>query len=142
MGLDLFCNGISEKVGAYSSVHRIRFELLCGLKYYLEIEHETEIKLIDYLTKLVKTKDQVNYQLYSVKMERMLSKLGVNGFSSFIYHSDCDGTMNSYEAGAFLQTWDKTKDYMTDTVREKDGSFFLDTIFQQSKLSGETIFFC
>lgn len=139
MGLSLYCNEISEKVGSYSNVQKIRHLLLCGLKYCMEMEYPDEN--IDYITSFLTVKDQVNYKNYSRKEEMKLAKLDLGGFSSFIFHSDSDGTLSSYEAKLFMETWELTQEYMDDYLKI-NREFYLNDIFTESIQSGETIHFC
>ena len=142
MGLDIVCINSSQKVGSYSRVQTIRYELLCGLKFYIEMILPTETKLIDYMVSLVEKKNSVQYKQYSLEMERRLGKYSLDGFSAFVYHSDSDGYLTSYEAKQFLNTWKKTNSYMEDTIRCKDGRFYLQDVFEESIFSGENISFC
>ena len=61
MGLDLFCGEKNVKCGSYSSVQKIRFELLVGVKDYLEYFFPEKEELIYYLCSLLKKKDEIQY---------------------------------------------------------------------------------
>ena len=143
MGLDLICGNIHIKCGSYSSVQKIRYELLVGLKYYLEYFFPEKDTLIDYLCSLVIEKDKVQYHKEDSKKNREFQELFLHGFFPFIFHSDCDGYLSSYEAKQFLETWDIIEEYIDSSLlKEKDRSFYLEEIFQKSMKTGEDIRFC
>ena len=142
MGLDIICLHSSQKVGSYNRVQSVRYELLCGLKFYIEMILPMETELIEYMVNLVKEKNSVQYKQYSLEMERRLGKYSLGGFSAFVYHSDSDGSLTSYEAKQFLKTWKKTETYMGDMLRCKNGRFYLQDVFEESIFSGENIYFC
>ena len=142
MGLDLYCNGISEKCGSYSSVQKIRYLLLVGLKFYLETEHGQEDDAIDYIISLLGIQNEILYRNFSEKSNSVLRKLNIYGFFPFIFHSDCDGSLSSYDAKQFMKTWNITKDYMEEELKDFDGNFYLQSIFEESIDSCEEIRFC
>jgi len=142
MGLDLYCNGVSQKVGSYTNVQKIRYLLLAGIKYYLEMEHDEHENEIHYIMSLMGKRNQVLYNNYSHGKTMELGPLKVKGLFSFILHSDSDGTLCSYEAKEFLKSWNIVKDYMDEELKDYDDNFYLHSVFQESVDSDETITFC
>lgn len=143
MGLDLICGDIHMKCGSYSSIQKIRHELLVGVKYYLEYFFPEKEDLIDYLCSLLKEKDRIQYHKEDRNKNRELGDLYLDGFFPFIFHSDCDGSLSSYHAKQFLETWDIIEEYIeSPLLKEKDRTFYLNDIFQESIRSGEDIQFC
>ena len=142
MGLDLYCNGKSEKCGSYNMVQTIRYLLLVGLKYYLETEHMDKEEEIDYIVSLLGKSNQVVYEKYCSVKNSKLKVLGVYGLLPFIFHSDCDGRLSSYEAKIFMDAWEKTKEYMDDSLKYYNDEFYLQDIFEESIESDEEICFC
>lgn len=142
MGLDLTCGNVHIKCGSYSSVQKIRYQLLVGLKYYLESFFPEKENLIHYLCSLVKKKDTVQYHKEDSSKNRELGELFLNGFFPFIFHSDSDGCLTPYEAKQFLETWDIVEECIDcPLVKEKDRSFYLYHIFKESIKTGEVIRF-
>ena len=143
MGLDLIWGDTNLKCGSYSSVQKIRYELLVGLKYYLESFFPEKEELIDYLCSLLKEKDTIQYHKEDPRKNRKFGELFLDGFFPFIFHSDCDGFLTSYNAKQFLETWDIVEECIDSSlVKEKDGSFYLNDIFQKSIDLCEDIRFC
>lgn len=141
MGLDLICNEVGQKCGSYSGVQKIRHLLLCGLKYYVETKHPEEDKLIDYLVSLVSIKNEVQYHKLSPEFQGQLNKLKLDGFTEFIWHSDYDGILTSYDVEKFMRTWNITKDYMDYELKDGD-DFYLNSVFNECIESNENICFC
>ena len=143
MGLDLICGDTNVKCGSYSSVQKIRYELLVGVKYYLESFFPEKEELIDYLCSLLKEKDTIQYHKEDPRKNRKFGELFLDGFFPFIFHSDCDGSLSSYHAKQFLETWDMIEEYIdSPLLKEKDRTFYLNNIFQESIDTGEDIQFC
>ena len=143
MGLDLFCGEKNVKCGSYSSVQKIRFELLVGVKYYLEYFFPEKEELIDYLCSLLKEKDEIQYHKEDRKKNREFREFDLHGFFPFIFHSDCDGSISSYDAKQFLETWNIVEEFIDSSLlKEKDKTFYLEEIFKESIHTGEDILFC
>lgn len=143
MGLDLICGDIHMKCGSYSSVQKIRHELLVGVKYYLESFSPEKEDLIDYLCSLLKEKDTIQYHKENHMKNRELGNLCLDGFFPFIFHSDSNGSLSSYHAKQFLETWDMIEEYIdSPLLKEKDRTFYLNDIFQKSIDLCEDIQFC
>ena len=140
MGLDLICGSVSERCGSYSYVHEIRYLLLCALKEYLEMETTNYNEKVDYLCQLITKENTIQYDKADPTKHVHFYKKKLNGFFPFIFHSDCDGSLSSYEAKQFLKTFDIVKDYV-DYSLKYDDKFFLDSIFRKSISSGQEIYF-
>lgn len=140
MGLDLICGSVSERCGSYSYVHEIRYLLLCALKEYLEMETTNYNEKVDYLCQLITKENTIQYDKSDPTKHVLFYKKKLNGFFPFIFHSDCDGSLSSYEAKQFLKTFDIVKDYV-DYSLKYDDKFFLDSIFRESISSGQEIHF-
>ena len=150
MGLDIICNENIERVGSYTGVHRLRVYLIKSVIKYLEDSNkfedlEKEI-LVEYLNSLLSENDdsKINYDNYKGDMNTMMELYDLAGFTSFIFHSDCDGILSSLEASDFLKTYDKIKNFIdkTDYHDEETGQFYLYEVFKESSDSGEPIYFC
>jgi hypothetical protein len=143
MGLDLYCNGVSQKVGSYQSVQRIRYLLLVGMKYFVEMMFPDKKSEIDYLTSLLGNNENIRYEKYSVEKCAAFRCLGIAGFFPFIFHSDHDGFLTSYEAGSFVDAWDLAEDYMDEQhLKDYERKFYLHSVFQESIDSDKNISFC
>jgi hypothetical protein len=140
MGLDLICGSVSERCGSYSYVHEIRYLLLCALKEYLEMETRNYNERVDYLCLLITKENTIQYDKADPTKHVLFHKKKLNGFFPFIFHSDCNGSLSSYEAKQFLKTFDIVKDYV-DYSLKYDDKFFLDSIFRESISSGQEIHF-
>lgn len=142
MGLELYCNGKSEKCGSYSRVQEIRYLLLVGMKYYLEMEHSDKEDEINYIISLMGNNNQIVYEKESKIKNRKLRPLHVSGLLPFIFHSDSDGSLSSYEAELFMDSWEVTKEYMDDSLKYDYDEFYLEDLFKESIDSGKEIIFC
>lgn len=140
MGLDLICGSVSERCGSYSYVHEIRYLLLCALKEYLEMETTNYDEKVNYLCQLITKENTIQYDKADPSKHALFYKQKLNGFFPFIFHSDCDGSLSSYEAEQFLKTFDIVKDYV-DYSLKYDDKFFLDTIFTESVDCDQEIYF-
>ena len=164
MGLDIVCNNISARVGSYSSVHVLRYNLLIAIKKYLENmiknykaeipngqefeDEETTNKmadliiaepLVEYLNELTEN-NQINYDAFNKEKNNHLGFFDLDGFMTFIEHSDCDGSYD--DANDFIKTYDLVKDYVDENYKNEDNSFYLDEVFNESAESGTNIYFC
>ena len=143
MGLDLVCGELNMKCCSYSSVQKIRHELLVAVKCYIEYFFPEKDNLIDYLCSLLKEKNKIQYHKEDKTKNRELELFCLDGFLPFIFHSDCDGTLSSFEAKKFLETWDIVEEYVDSNIlKEKDRTFYLKDIFTESIKSGNDILFC
>ena len=146
MGLDLYCNGKSRKC-SYSFVQRIRLLLLRGLLEHVKINLSNESEIIKYLEMLCEN-DEVAYEKYNEDMENKLRRHCLQGFSSFIWHSDGDSILNSYEAEKFMETWKLTYQSMDRIIKwenddkRKYDEFYFQSVFDESIDSGSVIYFC
>lgn len=142
MGLDIACGETTAKVGSYSSVTRIHFLLLAGLKEYLETEQEsTDEKRINYLCDILQGKNGICYEKINLQDNLLFSKDNLDGFFSFILYSNQEaGILDSSDARDFLQTFDIVKDYLDEELKFDD-EFYLNDIFQESDTTGEPIHF-
>lgn len=167
MGLDLFCNEQSEKC-SYSFVQTIRILLLRGLLKHVTTNLPGESEIITYLKSLDKN-EEVQYQNFNANVEKKLAVYKLQGFSSFIWHSDCDSFLSAYEAEKFMETWKLTHASMDKSIKwekeiddddendeDKDDDddendkdedakydeFYFQTVFDESIQSGNLIHFC
>lgn len=106
------------------------------------MEHMDKEEEIDYIVSLLGKSNQVVYEKYCSLKNSKLNVLGVYGLFPFIFHSDCDGSLSSYEAKNFMDAWEITKEYMDDSLKYNDDEFCLQNIFEESIESDEEIFFC
>lgn len=142
MGLDLSCNGLSAKCGSYVRVQKIRRLLLEGIKFYIEMEYPNENDAIDYICMLFGDKNQIVYENFCFEKNQILARInGLDGFLPFIHHSDNSGSLSSQEAKKFMQTWEITKEYMNDELKDFERKFYLEFIFLESIQSREDINF-
>lgn len=147
MGLDLYCNGISAKCASYSTIQKIRYDLLISLKDYLEIELMYEIDsdekdiMVEYIMDLCEKRNSINYKKQNLFFENYFRKYSINGFFCFVFHSDCSGTIDSYQAKQFMKTFEIVKDYIPNDLKNQENNFYLNQVFQESIHSSEDIFF-
>ena len=148
MGLDLICNYKSQNCGSYSSVQQIRYLLLITLKDYLEIEVVNEIDplkkdiMVEYIINLIRDKNKIDYEKENHPGKHIFNIYNIAGFFPFIFHSDSKGSLNSLEAKEFMETYELVKDYIPDQLKNTDGSFYLNSIFEESIDSFCDIYFC
>lgn len=140
MGLDLTCGKISMRYGSYSSIPKIHYHLLAGIKFYIEMVFPEEEKKINYLTSLLKEKNTLQYKNLNFRDMVELGDLCLDGFNSFILH-DFQGTMSSGEAELFLETWDIVEDYIDSSIKNEERKFFLYDVFKESKKTQRPIIF-
>lgn len=115
MGLNLHCNGQSEKC-AYSFVHTIRLLLLRGLLKHVINNLPSESELIAYLKSLDEN-DEVQYQKFNTDAEKKLSAHKLQGFSSFIFYSDSHSFLSAHDAKKFMETWKITHESMDESIK-------------------------
>ena len=145
MGLDIICDDYCERVGSYSCVHVLRKYLLESLIKHLEnnnkIENLSKEIMLEYLNKLVSSNDII-YNQFNEDMHDMLNVYNLGGFDSFIFHSDCDGTLESEDATKFLETYRLIENDIDKSKFHNNDTFYLYDIFHHSSTSGEGIVFC
>lgn len=164
MGLDIVCNDISARVGSYSNVHVLRYNLLTAIKKYLEniiqkyqieISNDKEFNdeettnkmadliiaepLVEYLNELTEN-NKINYDAFNNERNNQLSFFNLEGFMTFINHSDCDGSYD--DATDFIKTYELVKDYVDENYKNEDNTFYLNEVFNESAESGNNIYFC
>ena len=164
MGLDIVCEDSSARVGSYTNVHLLRYNLLIAVKKYLQNKiknYKSEISddqdyqnneitnnmsdliivlpLIAYLDELTEN-NEINYGAFNKEKNEELGFFDLEGFMSFINHSDCDGVYD--DADCFLVTYEIVKEYIDDNYKNEDGDFYLEEVFRKSIDTGNTIYFC
>ena len=148
MGLNLICNDKTQKCGSYSSVQQIRYLLLLSLKDYLEMEVVNEIDpqkkdmMVEYIINLIVDKNKIDYQKENNPGKEIFNIYNIAGFFPFIFHSDSQGSLNSFEAKEFMETYELVEDYIPDQLKNTDGTFYLNSIFEESIDSFCDIYFC
>ena len=141
MGLNLHCNQKSQKCGSYSNVQRIRYLLLKGLKTYYKVRRPSDYDVLVYLEKLTKKENQVQYDIFDKKIHEKMRESQVDGFTTFIFHSDHDDVLYDFQVKSFLNTWKRTESFMSKDLKGDRHDFFLQEIFQESIDTGSTIVF-
>lgn len=113
MGLDLFCNGISVRVGSYSYVHLLRTEWIKATIEYIK-DKKLSNDLLDELNSwlLENQHININYQNISEKPSKLMTKYGLQGLHYFVSHSDCDGHFNSRQSTQILKTLELIYKYL------------------------------
>jgi hypothetical protein len=117
--------------------------LLVALKDFLELDQEFDCKnkeeLISILVGLLSDKNGNSFYIPFEK-QNAFHREKLNGFFPFITMND-QGTITSYEAECFLQTFDIVKDHVHHSLQDKNNEFYLHEILKTSKESGESITF-
>lgn len=140
MGLDLTCGDVYLSCGSYSSIPKIHYHLLAGIKFYLEIMFPEEEKKINYLTSLLKEKNTLQYKKLNYRNMIELGDLCLDGFNFFILH-DVQGTMSYDEAELFLETWELVEEYIDSSIKNDERKFFLYEVFKESLETKKPIVF-
>ena len=141
MGLTLYCNQKSQKCGSYSNAQRIRYLLLKGLETYYKVCRSLDYDVLVYLENLTKKENEVQYGIYDKKIHEKMRESQVDGFTTFIFHSDHDDVLYDFQVKSFLNTWKITQSFMSNDLKGEDNDFFLQEIFHESIYTGSTIIF-
>lgn len=140
MGLDLFCDDYSERVGSYTYVHELRKNwTLASIQYLKDFlqsdecninsfdENETEViyeitMKIDRCNNLIKMLEEwcvghppfslLNYSVIIDSDTDLLREFGLNGLHIFVNHSDSDGYITPGESYDILNTLSKICQYL------------------------------
>ena len=145
MGLDAHCNDIFIKCGSYSSMEKIREQLLFSLKDYLECDSECTVankdELIDILVDSLSSHATIGYEnLNQSEYKKLFWRHGLDGFFPFLGIGD-QGYLSPYEAERFLDTFEKVKEYAHHSLKDCDEEFVYQSIFEESINSQEKITF-
>jgi len=135
MGLDIYCDKESIKVGSYSNVDKIKKEWIKAYIDYLNEINETE--LANLLYEVIKD-DNINYLLFN----RIVLDFGLK---SFVSHSDYDGIWTSNEAESILDTLNIIKPYLIKYNNYNFGPgniYYLEPVLKESRDTGIDITFC
>ena len=141
MGLDLTCGDIDVRVGSYGFVNILKIYLLETIKNYI-IKNNIDDDLPKEIDEII-TNGNIDYNKY-INIQHKLIFYNLYGFDCFIYHSDCNGIIESYDSKYFIELYDTLEDYF-----DKDNfhygpnnTFFLYNIFKYSANSGQDIYYC
>jgi hypothetical protein len=93
------------------------------------------------LEKLTKKENQVQYDIFDKKIHEKMRESQVDGFTTFIFHSDHDDVLYDFQVKSFLKTWKITQSFMSNDLKGERDDFFLQEIFQESIYTGSTIVF-
>ena len=145
MGLDLYCHDLHIKCGSYSSVQLLRIHLLQAIKNYISDHYKSRNDLINYINKLVtieNNKQVINYHYFdNNSMNKELALLKLDGFISFINHSDYDGIYDSFDTQQFIDTYNVVSNYIDKKYKNMNGEFYLYPIFNSCIELDEDIIF-
>ena len=140
MGIDISCGNKMMKCGSYSSIQRIQYHLLCGIKFYIEVIFPDDEEIINYLCSLLKEKNTIQYNKLNLQKFSKLSGYSLGGFEFFFFHP-MEGPIASEQIELFLDTWDIVQDYIDSSIKNEERKFICDYIFQESKSSGKPVIF-
>lgn len=132
MGIDISCGDQVMRFGSYSSLSRIYYHLLSGIKFYLEIMFPEDEKKIHFLCTILKEKNTIQWNKLNFQTLSELSEYSLDGFNSFIFHP-MEGQISSDEIDLFLDTWDLVEEYIDSSIKNEERKFFLHDIFQKSQ---------
>jgi len=133
MGLDAFCNGLSVRVGSYSTVQEQR---VGWIKAEALRQPESADKILAVLTK----EGGIDYEAF----DNLPCDLLLVGTRAFVYHSDCDGEWTAEESEWILEAIDTlpladTKECGSQWFMTADGEYYLSALFRESVKSGERV---
>ena len=138
MGLDIYTDNCSERVGSYSGVHHLRKEMIIASIKYLEQFKDccSSINMIKVLKEslVADNMDIINYDKF--KNFKDIADHYMMGLYKWVYHSDCEGMLSSYDSEMILETLKHIypfidSRYFTGDIIELE-EFYLYDIFKDS----------
>ena len=139
MGLDLMCNEVSQRCGSYKLYENMKYELMLAILKYVKANLSSDIDLISYLEE-VTSNETVNYDKFDDGKSFGLILNRLDGFKSIMIKGN-PPYIDSFQAENFLETFEIVKDYVDDFYKNNDNNFYLHEVFNESKTTGEEIYF-
>ena len=139
MGLDLMCNEVSQRCGSYKLYENMKYELLMAVLKYVKANLSSDVDLISYLEEIT-LNEVVNYDKFDKCKSFGLILNSLDGFNSIIIEGN-PHCIDSFQAENFLKTFELVKNYVDDIYKNDDNNFFLYEVFNESKETGEEIYF-
>ena len=139
MGLDLMRNEVSQRCGSYKLYENMKYDLMMAVLKYTRDNISSDIPLIFYLEEIT-LNGVINYDKFNDTKSLSLILNKLDGFKSIMIKGK-PPYIDSIQAESFLETFEIVKDYVDDFYKNDDNNFYLHEVFNESKTTGDDIYF-
>lgn len=146
MGLDLFCDGVSERVGSYGYVHVQRWAWICANRDYdcCYLDEQEKAVVEEKWNRCLLRQGTLSPVLDYEYIRKTMKSDMLPGVFTFVYHSDADGYWSDSECQSMLEAIQKLRPFfkripqLKNEMDEND-EYYLEPIFRHSSKTGASI---
>ena len=117
----------------------MKYDLMMAILKYVKANLSSDNDLISYLEEIT-SNEVINYDKFDDTKSLGLILNRLEGFKSIMIEGN-PPFIDSFQAENFLETFEIVKAYVDDFYKNDDNSFYLHEVFNESKNSGEEIYF-